>query len=135
MDCILTFFPANALDTPWVREYLLWKVRPTSLNAPVHTPIRHVAAPQTHRACNNPGRPFCDKACNRIGGLATNPPLDKPIGPIQGYSTLHRGLRRGFVTEGPRQRYVAEGGGGDRDKPTFRVTAIWLAFINGESLL
>ena len=25
-----------------------------------------MAAPQKHRACNRPGRPLCDKACNRI---------------------------------------------------------------------
>ena len=23
--------------------------------------------PKKHRVCNRPGRPFCDKACNRIG--------------------------------------------------------------------
>ena len=25
-----------------------------------------MAAPQTHQACNRPGRPFCDKVCDRI---------------------------------------------------------------------
>ena len=55
-------------------------------------------------------------------GLATNPPCNKPT---EDYSTLHRGPRHGFVTEGPRQRYVTQGGGGDRDKPLFRVTAIY----------
>ena len=50
---------------------------------------------------------FLCKACNRIGGLATNPPCDEPV---EDYSTLHRGPRQGFVTEGPRQRFVTEGG-------------------------
>ena len=68
-----------------------------------------------------PGGLCATKACNRIGGLATNPPCNKPI---EDYSTLHRGPRQGFVREGPRQRYVAQGGGGDRDNPLFRVTAI-----------
>ena len=81
-----------------------------------------MTAPQKHRACNRPGRPFCDKACNRIGGLATNPPCGKPI---EDYSTLHKGPRQEFVTEGPRQRFVTEGGAGDRDKFLFRDTAIW----------
>ena len=82
-----------------------------------------MAAPQKHPACNRPGRPFCDKACSRIGFFATNPPCDKPI---EDYSTLHRGPRQGFVTQGPRQRYVTEGGGGDRDQAPFRVTAIYM---------
>ena len=60
-----------------------------------------------HRACNRPGRPFCDKACNKTGGLAPNPPCDKPI---EDCSTLHRGPRQGFVSEGPRQRLATEGG-------------------------
>ena len=71
-----------------------------------------MAAAQKHRVCNRPVRPFCDKACNRIGGLATNPPCDKPI---EDCSTLRRGARQGFVTEGLRQRFVIEGG--DRNKP------------------
>ena len=57
----------------------------------------HIPTPQKDQAFNRPGRPFCDKACTRIGGLATNPPCDKPI---EVYSTLHRGRRKGFVTEG-----------------------------------
>ena len=69
-----------------------------------------------HRACNRPGRPFCDKACNRIGRSATKSLRDKPI---EDYSTLHRGPRQGFVTEGPRQRYVKEGGGGTATNPHF----------------
>ena len=75
------------------------------VNMYTHTVI-HMAAAQKHRACNGPARPFCDKACNRMGGLATNPPCDKPI---EDCSTLHRGPRQGFVTEGPQQRFVAEG--------------------------
>ena len=74
-----------------------------------------MAAPQKHRACNRPGRPFCDKACNKTGDLATNPPCDKPIDDC---STLHRGPRQGLVTEGPQQRFVIEGGrGGPRQTP------------------
>ena len=66
------------------------------------------------------GRPFyCSKACNRIGCLATNPPCDKPM---KDCSTLHRGQRRGFVTKGPRQRFVTGGEGGNRDKSLFRAT-------------
>ena len=79
----------------------------------------HMAAPQKHRACNRPGRPFWDKACKRIRGLATNPPCNKPI---DDHSTLHRGARQRFVTEGPRQRYVE----GDRDGPLFQGTAIYV---------
>ena len=39
----------------------------------------YMAVPQKCRACNRPERPSCDncKACNRIGGLATNPPLQQ----------------------------------------------------------
>ena len=59
---------------------------------------------------------FATRFATKSGGLATNPPCDKPI---EDY-----GPRQGFVTEGRRQRYVTEGGGGDRDKPLFRVTAI-----------
>ena len=77
------------------------------------------AARQKHRACN---RPPGDKACSRIGGLTTNPPCDKLIAD---YSTVHRGSRQGFITEGPRQRYVTEVVG-DRGKPLFRGTAIYL---------
>ena len=65
-----------------------------------------MAASQKHRACNRPRRPFWDKACNRIGDLATDPPCGKPI---EDYSALHRGRRQGFVTEGPRQRFVTGG--------------------------
>ena len=61
-----------------------------------------------------PGGLFATRLVTESGDLATNPPRDKPI---EDHSTLHRGLRQGFVTEGPRQRYVTE----DRDKPLFRV--------------
>ena len=73
-----------------------------------------MVAPPKHRACNRPGRPFCDKACSRIRGIATNPPCDKPI---EDYSTLHRAPRKGFVTEGPRQRFAT--GGGTATNPYF----------------
>ena len=57
---------------------------------------------------DRPGRPFCGRACNRIEGLATNPPSDKSI---EDCSATHRGPRQGFVTEGPPQRHVTEEGG------------------------
>ena len=58
------------------------------------------------------------------GGLATNPPCDKLI---EGYSTLHGGLRQGFVTEGPRQRYVTGGGwGGPRQTPILSHSHIYM---------
>ena len=71
----------------------------------------------------DPGGLFATRLVTAWRGLATNPPCDKPI---EDYITLHRGPRQGFVTEGPRQRYVTEGGGGDCDKPLFRVTAIYM---------
>ena len=77
------------------------------------------AAAQKHRACNRPGRPCCDKPCNRIARLATNLPCDKPI---EDCSTLHRGLRQGFVTEGPLQRFVTARGGGTRQTPISSYT-------------
>ena len=57
-----------------------------------------------------PGGLF-DKACNRIGGLAANPPCHKPIEDFEDCSALHRGRRQGFVTERPRQRFTTEEGG------------------------
>ena len=77
-----------------------------------------------------PGGLFATRLATESGGVATNRPCDQPI---EDYSTLHRGPRRGFVTEGPRQRFVAEGWGGggwgDRDKSLFPVTAICV-YIN-----
>ena len=64
---------------------------------------------------------FATRLVTESGGLATNPPCDKPV---EGYSTLHRRLRQGFVTEASRQRFVTEGG--DRDKHLFRGTAIYI---------
>ena len=72
--------------------------------------------PKKRRACNRSRRPFC-----RIGGLATNTPCHKPI---EDCSTLHRGPRQGFATEGLRQRFVTAGG--YRDKPLFRATRIYI---------
>ena len=54
-----------------------------------------------------PGGLFATRLVTESGGLATNPPCDKPI---EDCSTLHRGPRQGFVTEGPRQMFVTEGG-------------------------
>ena len=59
------------------------------------------------------------------GGLATNPPCDKPV---EDYSTPDRGPRQGFVKGGPRHKFVTEGG--DRDKPLFRGTAICIYDIH-----
>ena len=61
-----------------------------------------------------PGGLFATRLATESRGLATNPPCEKPI---EDYSTLHRGPRQGFVTEGARQRYVAEGRGGPRQTP------------------
>ena len=44
------------------------------------------------------------------GGVLRQPPRDKPL---EDYSTLHRGPRQGFVTEGRRQRFVTAGGARD----------------------
>ena len=49
---------------------------------------------------------FATRLATESGGLATNPPCDKPV---EDNSTLHRGARQGFVTRGPRQRFVTEG--------------------------
>ena len=67
-----------------------------------------MAATQKHRACNRPGRPFCDKARNRIEGLATNPPCDKPS---EDCSTLHRGPRQGVCNREPATQVCNKGGG------------------------
>ena len=53
-----------------------------------------------------PGGLFATRLVTESGGLATDPPCDKPI---EDYSTVHRGPRQGFVTEGARQRFVAGG--------------------------
>ena len=53
-----------------------------------------------------PGGLLATRLVTESGGLATNPPCDKPV---EDYSTLHRGPRQGFVTEGPRPSFVAEG--------------------------
>ena len=72
-----------------------------------------------------PGGLFATRLVTESGGLATNPPCDKPV---EDYSTLPytEARDKGLKTEGPRQRYATEGGGGDRDKPLFRVTAIYI---------
>ena len=71
-------------------------IKPSVLQAPYSF---YMAAAQ---ACNRPGRPFCVKACSTSGGLATNPPCDKPI---EDCSTPHRG----FVIQGSRQRFLRHG--------------------------
>ena len=50
---------------------------------------------------------FATRLVPESGGLATNPPCDRPI---EHCSTLHRGTQQVFVTEGPRQRFETEGG-------------------------
>ena len=67
----------------------------------------HMAANQKHWPCNRLGRPFRDKGLQQTGVFCDKPLRDKPL---EDYSTLHRGRRQGFVTEGPRQRFVTERG-------------------------
>ena len=55
----------------------------------------------------SPGGLFATRFVTESGGLATNPPCDKPV---EDYGTRHRRPRQGFVTEGPRQRFVTEAG-------------------------
>ena len=55
-----------------------------------------------------PGGLFATRLVTELGGLATNPPCDKPV---EDYSTLHGGPRQGFATESLRQRLVTEEGG------------------------
>ena len=66
------------------------------------------------------GSLFAARLVTESGGLATNPPCNKPI---EDCRALHRGPRQGLVTEGPRQRFVTERG--DRDKPLFRATPLY----------
>ena len=51
--------------------------------------------------------------CNRLGAAIS---CDKPLRdkPLEDCSTLHRGPRQAFVTEGPRQRFGTERGGAPR---------------------
>ena len=54
---------------------------------------------------------FATRLVTESGGLATNPPCDKPFEDYSSdYSALHRRPRQGFVTGGPQQRFVTEGG-------------------------
>ena len=62
------------------------------------------------------GGRFATRLVTESGGLATNPPCDKPIEDIDDCSTLHRGPRQGFVTEGPRQK-IYDRTGGPRQTP------------------
>ena len=68
----------------------------------------YMAANQKHWPCNRLGRPFRDKGLQQTGVFPDKPLRQKPL---EDYSTLHRGPRQGFVTEGQRQRFVTEGGG------------------------
>ena len=63
-----------------------------------------------------PGGLFATRLVTESGGLATSPPRDKAI---EDYSTLQRDPRQGFVIEGPRQRYVTQGGGWTATNPHF----------------
>ena len=79
--------------------------------------FRYMAAPQKHRACNRHGRPFCDKACNRIGGSCDKPSLRQACRGLQ-YSTQRPATR--VCNRGPATKVCNRG---DRDKPLFRVPA------------
>ena len=75
----------------------------------------YMAAAQKHRACNSLGRPFCDKACNKTGGLATSPPCDKPIEDRRLYTEARdKGLQ-----ERARDKCLCSNRVGDRDNPLF----------------
>ena len=69
-----------------------------------------------------PGGLFATRLATESGGLAANPPCDKPI---EGYSTLHRAQRPAtrVCNKGPATKVCNRAGGG-RDKPLFRDTAI-----------
>ena len=74
-----------------------------------------------------PGGLFATRLVTESGGVAINPPCDKPI---EDYSTLHRGPRQGFVTGVPRQKVCSRGGrGGSRQTPNFEsqpyMSHIW----------
>ena len=56
--------------------------------------------PKTIGFTTGPGGLFATRHVTELGRLATNPPRDKPIADC---STLHRGPRQKFVTQGPRQ--------------------------------
>ena len=105
-------------------EVCMWHIRIKTEAIKIHkSTLRYAstAAPQKHQACNRPLS--ATRLETESGGLATRPPCDKSI---ECYSTLHRGPRQGFVKEGPRHRHVTARGGGDRDKPQFRVTAMYM---------
>ena len=76
---------------------------------------RHGSGSKTSGFVTGPGGFFATRLAIESGGLATNPPCDKPI---EDCSTLHRGPQQGLVTEGSRQSFVTEGGG-DRETPYF----------------
>ena len=69
----------------------------------------YMAAPQKHRACNGPGRPFGDKACNRMGGSCDKPSLRQAYYRLQ-YSTQRLATR--VCNRGPATKVCNRGGGG-----------------------
>ena len=83
-----------------------------------------MAAAAKSRLVTGPGGLFGTMLVTESGGLATNPPCDKPI---EDCSDLHRGPRQGFVTEGPQQRFVAEEG--PRQTPISGHTHIYNVYI------
>ena len=58
----------------------------------------YMAALKNIGLVTGPGGLFATRLATESAGLATNPPCDKPT---EDHSTLHRGPRQGFVTEGP----------------------------------
>ena len=78
------------------------------------------AAPQKCRACNRPGRPFCDKTCNGIGVSCDKPSLRQAHSRLQ-YSAQKAATR--VCNRGPATKVCNTG---HRDKPLFRVTAVYV---------
>ena len=69
--------------------------------------VSYMAAAQKHRACNRPGRPFCDKACNRIAGSCDKPSLRQAYQRLQ-YSTQR--LATWDCNRGPATKVCNRGG-------------------------
>ena len=76
------------------------------------------------RACNMPGRPFCDKSCNRIGGSC-----DKPS-PRQAYERLQYSTQRPATrvcNRGPTTKVCnREGWGGPRQTRILRHSHVYI---------
>ena len=57
-----------------------------SVSVYVYIYMTYMAAAQKHQACNRPGRPLCDNACNKIGGSCDKPSRRQAFRRL---STLH----------------------------------------------